>query len=187
MENAKQAYDAFNRLWGKVPRHVRVDRESHHLMLEIRAFFDVFIETAQRAAIVDLALAAANKPATGPVPEDVELADPVRQALRLLRTLDRREWEMVKSIVDLHKFDTDDFLDLLDAIHETHCTRCGKWLDDDDQHEDCPVPEESEEERTADVTQPSSPFQSEGAQNPALQLSLPKSESGGVFPSKDEP
>ena len=149
MENAKQAYDAFNRLWGQVPRHVRGDRENHRLMLDVRAFFDGIIETAKRQEIVDIALAAVNASPNGqggPASEDVELADPVHQALRLLRTLDRREWEMVKAIVDLHKFSTDDFLDILDAIHDTHCPRCGKWLDDDDAHEDCPVPAEDDDE-----------------------------------------
>ena len=141
MENAKQAYDAFNRLWAKVPRSIRLDRENHQLMLDVRAFFDGIIETAKRAAIVDLALAAA-KPATGSESEDVELPDPIRQTLRLLRTLSRREWEMVKTIADLHKFEADDFLDILDAIRDTHCPRCGEWLDDDDAHENCPVPED---------------------------------------------
>ena len=183
MENAKQAYDAFNRLWGKVPRHVRVDRENHHLMLEVRAFFDVFIETAKRTAMVDLALAAANassNAASGTVTGDVEQANPIRLALRLLRTLERREWEMVKAVVDLHKFEVDDFLDILDAIQDTHCPRCGEWLDDDDEHENCPVPAEDvpDEEQKADVavepqTQaPMQPVQNEGVQNPALQLSL---------------
>ena len=72
-----------------------------------------------------------------------------------------------------------------------HCTRCGKWLDDDDQHEDCPVPEEPEADRAADDAQSTQasqqPFQSDAVQNPALQLSFPKSESGGVLPPKDEP
>ena len=144
MENAKQAYDAFNRLWAKVPRSIRLDRENHQLMLDIRAFFDGAIEIAKRAAIVDTALSAAKASPNGESGDD-EPADPVRLALRLLRTLDGREWAMIKAIVDLHKFETGDFLDILDAIHDTHCPRCGEWLDDDDAHENCPVPAEDED------------------------------------------
>ena len=148
VENARQAYDAFNRLWAKVPRHVRVDRENHLLMLEVRAFFDGIIEAAKRAAIVDSALAAAKvlpNGESGPASEDVEV-DPVRQALRLLRTLGDLEWAMVKAVVDLHdKFTNDDFVDILNVIHDTHCRRCGEWLDDEDEHEDCPVPEEDDD------------------------------------------
>ena len=154
MENATQAYDAFNRLWGKVPRTCRVDRENHLLMLDIRAYFDGIIETAKRAAIVDLALAANASPNArsggltsergGPAPEDAEPADPVRQALRLLRTLSDLELEMVKAVLDLHKFPPEDFVDIVNVIRDTHCMRCGEWLDDDDQHENCPVPEEDD-------------------------------------------
>ena len=150
MENARQAYDAFNRLWAKVPRHVRVDRENHLLMLDIRAFFDGVIETAKRAAIVDSALAAAKAPLENGSTEDVEPADPVRQALRLLRTLSDLEWAMVKAVVELHdKFTNDDFVDILNVIHDTHCRRCGEWLDDEDEHEDCPVPADDDEPEEA--------------------------------------
>ena len=176
MENAKQAYDAFNRLWGKVPRTVRTDRENHQLMLDIRAFFDIIIETGKRSSIVDLALAAAAKPAaTGVLPEDVELSDvdPVRQALRLLRMLSEREWEMVKAIVDLHKFEADDFLDIQDILRDTHCPRCAEWLDDDDTHENCPVPEEGEDEpeeptSVSGTTEPAERAKSEAVVSPQL-------------------
>ena len=154
MENAKQAYDAFNRLWGKVPRTCRVDRENHQLMLEVRAYFDVIIETAKRASIVDSALAAANatpNTESGPDADDDEPADPVRQALRLLRTLSGLEWQMVRAIVDLHKFANEDFVDIVNVIRDTHCKRCGEWLDDDDEHEDCPVPDEDETEEAEPV------------------------------------
>ena len=149
MEDAKQAYHAFNALWGKVPRHVRVDRDNHQRMLEVRAYFDGILEAAKRAAIVNAALAVPNP--NGASQEGVEEepepnATPVHLALRLLRTLGHREWEMVKAIVDLHKFSTEDFLDVLDEIQDTHCPRCGEWLDDDDAHENCPVPEEDDDE-----------------------------------------
>ena len=139
MENAKQAYDVFNRLWQKVPRSVRLDRENHQLMLDVRAFFDGLMEAAKRAAIVDAAKGGA------PVAEGADGPDPIRQVLRLLRTLDRREWEMVKSIVDLfHTFSTEDLLDVIDIARDVSCPRCGEWLDDDDLHENCPVPEEDD-------------------------------------------
>ena len=140
MENAKQAYDVFNRLWSKVPRSVRLDRENHQLMLDVRAFFDGLMEAAKRAAIVDAA-----KGGT-PAVEGDDGPDPIRQVLRLLRTLDRREWEMVKSIVNLfHEFSTEDFLDVIDIARDVSCPRCGEWLDDDDLHEDCPVPAEADQ------------------------------------------
>ena len=145
MNNAQQAYDVFNRLWSKIPRSVRLDRENHQLMLDIRRFFDGLLEVAKRSSIVGNAIAAGNKSADA-APGDVEGPDPIRQALRLLRTLDRREWEMVKSIVDLfHKFSTEDFLDVLDAARDASCPRCGEWLDDEDPHESCQVPPDDDE------------------------------------------
>ena len=188
MENAKQAYDVFNRLWEKVPRSVRLDRVNHQLMLDLRAFFDGLMEAAKRAAIVD-----AMKGGGAPAAEGEEGPDPIRQVLRLLRTLDRREWEMVKSIVELfHKFSTEDFLDVVDIARDVSCPRCGEWLDDDDVHDNCPVPEEDEDgeggegggeaptgEVTAVVPQP--PTQSVQASLPmqtTLSAIAPATESG---------
>lgn len=160
MEDAKQAYHAFNTLWSKVPRHVRVDRENHQRMLAVRAYFDAILEAATRAAIVHSALATtSDATAKGGMREEEPEPDttPIHLALRLLRTLSRREWEMVKAIVDLHKFSTEDFLDILDEIRDVHCARCGEWLDDDDEHENCPVPEEEDEEGIPETSTTSAP------------------------------
>lgn len=157
MEDAKKAYNAFNALWSKVPRHVRVDRENHQRMLEVRAYFDAILEAAKRAAIVNTALVATDlarrdSAAQATTLEEEELnVSPIHLALRLLRTLSRREWEMTKAIVDLHKFPTEDFLEILDEIRDVHCPRCGEWLDDEDEHEDCPVPEEEEDDESPDM------------------------------------
>lgn len=153
MENAKQAYDTFNRLWAKVPRHVRIDRDNHQLMLVLRTFFNDAMEIEKRrVAVVET---------TGEAPsdheqDDDEQTDPVRLALRLLRTLTRREWEMVKAIVDLHKFAPEDFLDLLNTIHDVHCPRCGEWLDDDDDHDNCSAPEDVSGDDAEEEIEPAS-------------------------------
>lgn len=152
MEYAKQAYDAFNRLWAKVPRHVRVDRDNHQLMLSLRSFFDGHIEVERRRMT---AAEGAGEPASSSEPEDDDAqTDPVRLALRLLRTLTRREWEMVKTIADLHKFGSEDFLDLLNVIRDVHCSSCGEWLDDDDEHVDCPAPSEDDDDAHEDTPSP---------------------------------
>lgn len=176
MENAQQAYDIFNRLWQRIPRSVRLDRENHQLMLDLRTFFDGLMAAAKRAAIVGTALAAKSPDA--PVDgEEGELPDPVRQALRVIRVLDRREWEMVKSIADLfHKFSKEDFLDIVDIARDVSCPQCGEWLDDDDPHENCPNPEEGDEEgegEGGDAGAASAAPEPGGAHSPMVQTSLP--------------
>ncbi len=137
----KDAYEAFNIVWSKVQRHVRAERDSQRHMRTLRAHFDGALarearerEADQRELLVTMAVKHAGETGGDPALTAIHLA------LRVCRTLSRREWEMVKAVVDLHKFVPEDVLAVLREMQSTHCPRCGAWLDDDDLHDDtCPV------------------------------------------------
>lgn len=134
---------AFVHLWKKMPRSLRAERDNQVAMETLKGFFDAqlaAIDRKKRARVANALLAAVSSPLATPdaAPGD-EDGIKLHAALQFYRMLERRQWEMVKAIVDLHKFKPEEVADIMDELRDTHCADCGLWLEDGDEHDECPA------------------------------------------------
>lgn len=141
LHEMKEAYEAFQYIWNKLPRSMKPERDNHSRMTLLRDFFErqlTLLEAQKRALIAGAVLGAGTEDSTSTAP-----TSSIHVALQVCRLLNRKQWEMVKSYVDLHKFQPEDVAELMAELRDTHCADCGVWLEDDDNHEDCAMRTES--------------------------------------------
>ena len=152
LQEVKGAFEAFSFVWNKVPRSVRPEKDANQRMVLVRDLLlrvIAFLEVERRTA---LATAATDGLASDEDEGEEDRESPLRIVMRLVRTLDRDQWDQVEILMNMRwKLSNEGFLELIDEALETHCKDCGVELDDDDDHDDCPASKDSVSEPPGDV------------------------------------